>query len=222
MFYLGVGVALSTLVAGAGLAPLPYPAVTSPVSELLEPVLEPVVNTPNGDPLLELSQSTMQGYGEYVGMIYVGGSIDKLPGNLSTSGGWIVYDRIEDAPLDYAIANVRDEETGTNLVFFEKEIGRSVTDDGDHAVWEIIDVMNLTELASSLALTSAEGDAVIFIQPGCNYEGEYDPEIFAIVDSREESEFFPVHMAWRANRTTGEIESMATAALQCVNRGWGI
>ena len=163
--------------------------------------------------------SAADDYDHYIGMTYTGGSIDALPGNLVDSGGWIVRNPSANTETDYAIADITDEETNTRLVFFNEEIGRSVTAEGDHAVWEIVDVMSLPQ-SDDLARVD-NPDASVFLRPWCSYDESPDPELFALADTAnyETAEFFPAIAAWRANIETETLEPVTTKGLLCVNIG---
>jgi len=152
-------------------------------------------------------------------MTYTGGSIDQLPGSLIDSGGWIVRSPAIAPETDYAISDITDEETNTRLIFFNKEIDRSVTPESNQAVWEIVDVLLVPPLDDP-----GNPDGVAHLRPWCSYDESSDPELFALANTEdyETAEFFPAIAAWRANTQTETLEPVTTEGLLCVNVGLGV
>lgn len=152
---------------------------------------------------------------QYIDMTYTGGDLSDFPGNLTDIGGWIVYHYGSEEPLEWAISEVTDDSTDSLLLFFNREIDR----DGNQAVWQVRDAVRIPmEIASGRLFET------LFIYNYCALDGgEPDPEVFAVLDSTEEMQFLPAtDYAWRANRSTGELEPLPVEDVLCENPAWGV
>ncbi|MGG6296676.1 hypothetical protein ACQ4M4_19970 [Leptolyngbya sp. AN02str] len=136
----------------------------------------------------------------FVGTRYLSGD---LPEGVEELGGWLVGELLD--RNDYWINQVRQGEQ--EFLWFNIRPG----DQGQQAIFEVVDVLEMPAIAENENLVSS-----------CELNEQPDPELLAIAQYTETEYLTQIRQAWRANRTSGQIEPISPAEIRCYNPAWGV
>lgn len=140
----------------------------------------------------------------YVGLRY---DTKSLPAGLKWTGGALVSDPYKD-DRQYGLAQVH--RGRVQMLWFEFMTHR---DSAGTPYWELKDVFVVPRTRRHEKL----------IYASCFSGGKPDREVVAVVDRRQDAEFYTrVSRAWRANRATEKFEEMPTRGVKCENEGYGM
>lgn len=170
---------------------------TSLIAFLLAPGFLSLAGLPSpAQELLSIAQSTHS----YIGTRYLS---NTLPSGVQQRSGWLVGDI--DASPNFWASHVR--EGSQDMLWFQIGLGYQ----GQQAIFEVIDTAELPFMGPGEGLEIA-----------CECNGNPDPEIFAIVRYTDTEYLTQIRHAWRANRTSRQIEPISTEGIRCYNPGWGV
>lgn len=113
---------------------------------------------------------------------------------------------LDDITPQYAYFYYRDKTTGFMVLKITTHY------EGDYAVWKYIDHIQLPVIAPGHQL----------IYGMCLKNGEPDSRIAAVVKSEDLEELKVISHAWIANLEHGEIETLPTTGISCINEGYGV
>jgi len=136
----------------------------------------------------------------YIGTRYLS---NTLPQGVEYRSGWLVGELRERD--DFWLSQVR--QRNQDWIWFQIRLG----DQGQQAVFEVMDELALPYVRQGEGLQSA-----------CEQNGNPDPEIFAIARHTDTEYLTQIRQAWRANRTSQQIEPISTDGIRCYNPGWGV
>lgn len=134
---------------------------------------------------------------------YIGLHHPPLPFGLNDQAGYLIN---PDAKIEYTVSYIA--RVSGEMLWLERLTHR---DPSGHPFFEVRAVLYLPLLS--------DHEFLVFGQ--CRVDEVADPEIIALVETRDEEVYTEIRMAWRADRQGERFEAVPLEGVTCINESYG-